>query len=230
MPAQTLHFGLLLLPEFQWLDAAGPVDFLNSHSKLYLEALHMDEALIARAPIMEWHFISNDLKPVNTGVFKGLAITPTDTYASVPALDYLLVPGPDPMVPLPEGCVAFLQRLIAQETFKALLTVCTGSIAVGQSGILDGLSVCGNKWVLRGLANAGLLSKNVKWVGDKRWTVDGKIWSAAGVTAGLDLAAEFARVHFDPEIVQLVKDLTEYEPNTAQPDPFAKLLEGINLS
>ena len=75
----------------------------------------------------------------------------------------------------------------------------------------------------------GVLNKKVKWVGDRRWIVDGKVWSAAGITAGIDLSAEFARVHFDPRVVKLAKLVTEYESNPAQPDPFAKILEGIKL-
>jgi transcriptional regulator GlxA family with amidase domain len=75
-----------------------------------------------------------------------------------------------------------------------------------------------------------LLRKQVKWVGDRRWIVDGKIWSAAGVTAGIDLAAEFARVHFDPEIVELVKAVNEETPRPDRPDDWAHLLDGVDLN
>lgn len=84
--------------------------------------------------------------------------------------------------------------------------------------------------MLKRFAEAGILNKKVKWVGDKRWIVDGKVWSAAGITAGIDLIAEFARVHFDPRVVSLAKEISEYESNPAQPDPFAKILEGIDLN
>ena len=73
------------------------------------------------------------------------------------------------------------------------------------------------------------MNRKVKWVGDRRFIVDGKIWSAAGVTAGIDLAAEFVRVKGDAEIARLVQDLCEYSPNPAQPDPFARMLEGVKL-
>ena len=79
-------------------------------------------------------------------------------------------------------------------------------------------------------AEAGALNKNVKWVGDRRWIVDGKVWSSAGITAGIDLSAEFAKVHFDSEVVELAEMVSEYQPLPAQPDPFAKILEGINLN
>jgi len=84
--------------------------------------------------------------------------------------------------------------------------------------------------VLKSFAEAGVLNKKVKWVGDRRWIVDGKVWSAAGITAGIDLIAEFARLHFDPQVVELARLVSEYESNQAQPDPFAKILDGINLN
>jgi transcriptional regulator GlxA family with amidase domain len=229
MAPQTIQFGLLLLPGYQWLDAVGPVDFINNHSQFYVSALGLDEATVAKAPRIEWHYISHDLMPVQAT--SGPAGLPTKTYADCPALDYLLVPGPGSWAaPLPEGCAAFLQKLMADDSFKALLTVCTGSMAVAQTGILDGLRVCSNKYALKRAVGAERLYRNVKWIGDRRWHVDEKVWSAAGITAGIDLAAEFARVHFDPAVVEIVKNLAEYEPNPAQPDPFARILDGVALS
>lgn len=95
---------------------------------------------------------------------------------------------------------------------------------------MDGLNVCSNKFALKLAAEKGLLNKKVKWVGDRRWIVDGKVWSAAGVTSGIDLAAEFSRVHFDPQIVAINLDVMEYEPKPAQPDPFSRILDGVDLA
>ncbi|KAF9475790.1 class I glutamine amidotransferase-like protein [Pholiota conissans] len=228
MSPQTIHFGLLLLPSYQWLDAAGSADYINLHSQASLKFAKEEESVVAKAPIIEWHYISHNLEPVQAS--SGPAGIPTCTYDTCPLLDYLVIPGPDPTAPLPEGCAAFLQKLMAQESFRALLTICTGSLAIAPSGVLDGLNVCSNKTALRSIALSGQLYKKVKWVGDRRWIVDGMVWSSAGITAGIDLAAEFARVHFDPLIVQLAKDASEYVPNPAQPDPFAYLLDGVDLS
>jgi len=227
MSPKPIHFGVLLLPSYQLLDAVGPFDYINNHSQAYLKFCGLDEEIVAKGVIIVWHYISSDLKPIQPT--SGPPQQPTNTYSDCPELDYLIVPGPDPVAPLPEGCAAFLQNLIAKETFKALLTVCTASIAVAQCGILDGLRVCSNKLALKTLASAGMLNKNVKWVGDRRWNIDGKVWSAAGITAGIDLAVEFATVHFDPAVVALIKDGSEYEPNPAQPDPFARILDGVSL-
>ncbi|KAF8160019.1 ThiJ/PfpI [Crassisporium funariophilum] len=227
MPSQILNFGLLLLPEHQWLDAAGTVDYLNNHSHAMMKMMRLPQALLDKAPIMNWHYISFDLSPIQTT--SGPKQLPSCTYADCPPLDYLVVPGPDPFAPLPEGCSAFLQKRFADPNLKGLLTVCSGSIAIASTGILDGLNVCSNKVALKTCAEAGVLSKKVKWVGDRRWIVDGKVWSAAGVTSGIDLAAEFARVHFDSEIVEITKDVSECSPKPAQPDSFAKILDGVEL-
>jgi transcriptional regulator GlxA family with amidase domain len=228
MAPHTIHFGLLLLPKYQWLDAAGPVDFFYSHTQESMRALNLDEATIAKAPIIEWHYISHDFTPVQAT--SGPAGIPTNTYADCPALDYLLIPGNDLLHPLPKGCAEFLYKLMANDGFKALLTVCTGSMAIAPTGILDGLRVCSNKYALKMAVKAGNLYKNIEWVGDRRWHVDGKVWSSAGITAGIDLAAEFARVHFDPVVVEYAKIIAEYQPKPAKPDAFDFVLDGIDLA
>lgn len=197
-----------------------------------MKAINAPKAILDISPIIEWYYISSDLTPIKAT--SGPLQTPSCTYADCPELDYLFVPGPDPSAPLPPGCAEFLRERVPK--LKALLTVCTGSMAIAQAGVLDGLHVCSNKFALKMFAEAGMLNKKVKWVGDRRWIVDSrdgeacKVWSAAGITAGIDLSAEFARVHFDPKVVELAKLVAEYEPNPAQPDPFAKILEGINLN
>ncbi|KDR70951.1 hypothetical protein GALMADRAFT_254564 [Galerina marginata CBS 339.88] len=228
MAPLTLHIGLLLFHEFQWLDAAGPVDYLHNHSHSMISRIGVAQSVVDKAPIIHWYYISSDLTPVQAS--SGPPQLPTHTYDDCPDLDYIIVPGPDPTVPLPKGCATFLQKRFAETKLKAILTVCTGSMAIAQAGILDGYHVCSNKWMLRIMAGAGGLNKKVTWIGDKRWHIDRKVWSAAGVTAGIDLAAEFARQHFAPEIVEVAKDISEYESNPAQPDPFARLLEGVDLA
>ena len=86
-----------------------------------------------------------------------------------------------------------------------------------------------NKAALKYLAQSGQLNRKVHWVGDRRWVKDGKVWSAAGITSGIDLAAEFARVYFDKEVVEKAKETAEEVPRPDQPDPYAWMLEGVDL-
>ncbi|KAF9529544.1 ThiJ/PfpI [Crepidotus variabilis] len=227
---QTLSFGVLLFPEFQLLDAVGPVDFINSHSRHFLESLNMVPAsLIAKAPSIQWHYISESMEPVQATSWPPQH--PTTTYENCPKLDYLIIPGPDPRKPLPEGCAAWLTKIFKND-LKGLLLVCTGSMAVAAStDILNGFHSATNKMALKMMASTPHyeILKKVKWVGDKRWVVDGKVWSAAGITAGIDLAAEFVRRNFDAEVVEVTKNLAEFKGKPDTPDEFAFLLEGVPL-
>ncbi|KAJ3533748.1 hypothetical protein NMY22_g7205 [Coprinellus aureogranulatus] len=114
---------------------------------------------------------------------------------------------------------------------KSLLTVCFGSLYIAQTGLLDGVRAATSKFDLKILVDGGNYEKfsKVKWVPDARWVVDGKIWTAAGVTSDLDLAAEFASVNFDKDIVELTKNAFEYQPNSDKPDPFAFILQDVQL-
>jgi transcriptional regulator GlxA family with amidase domain len=227
LAGQTIHIALILFPNHQLLDAAGPVDYINNHSKTYVSLLQ-NPNLTEKATTIHWYYIAETLEPIHAS--SGAAQIPTHTFSNPPPhpLDYLIIPGPDPSIKLSPSTISFFKSQI--QTLNGLLTICTGSIAISQTGILDGYKVCSNKWVMKGFAEAGLLRKEVFWVGDRRWIVDGKIWSAAGITAGIDLAAEFARVHFDREVVEAVKALSEETPKPDIPDEWAHLLDGVALN
>ncbi|KAF9529588.1 class I glutamine amidotransferase-like protein [Crepidotus variabilis] len=228
---KTLSFGVLLLPNFQLLDAVGPTDFINTHSQQYFSLAEglVPASLVAKAPSIEWHYISHSLEPVQASSFP--AQHPTTTFKDCPKLDYLIIPGPDPTKPLPEGCAEWLKNTFEKD-LKGLLLVCTGSMVVaGSTDILNGRNVATNKLALKMVASTPHYEtlKKVKWVGDKRWVIDGKIWSAAGVTAGIDLAVEFVKRTFHPEVVELAKNLVEYTGKPDTPDEFAFLVEGVAL-
>ncbi|TEB34354.1 ThiJ/PfpI [Coprinellus micaceus] len=231
---KALEFGILMSPFYQWLDAAGPIDYLNNHSFDFLQSISagstpLPAGLLEKAPVINWHWISTagDLEPVTATA--GPIQAPTTTFKESPQLDYLLVPGPDPLLKLSDECNSWIKAQFGG--LKNLLTVCTGSLLITQTGLLDGVEAATNKVALKSIVGQGKFEQfsKVKWVKDKRFAKDGKIWSSAGITAGLDLAAEFVRAFIDPEIVQLGKEIAEYESNPARPDPFAYILEGVVL-
>jgi len=217
---------------------AGPVDYLQVHSYDYVKPIpdinpDVNPAIVDHAPIINWHYISHDLNPVNAS--SGPALIPTTTFEKAPKLDYLLVPGPDPFMVLPDATIKFVQKVWKDPSLKGLLTVCSGSMVLAQTGVLNGHRVASNKVALKVAAANGLINHNVTWVGDRRWIVDGKVWSAAGVTSGIDLAAAFLeRMLGDGKVGRdartLAQNLTEYKPNPDRPDPFVGILKGVKLN
>ena len=80
-----------------------------------------------------------------------------------------------------------LLRQIAEKS-EYCLTVCTGSALLAKCGALDGRRATSNKiafdWVVT-------MSDKVSWIYDARWVEDGKFFTSAGVSAGIDMALGF---------------------------------------
>lgn len=51
----------------------------------------------------------------------------------------------------------------------------------------------------------------VEWVTKARWVVDGKFWSAAGVSAGMDMICGWIDEVFGKEVGQVSRAYAEYK-------------------
>ena len=115
------------------------MDYLNSRGEAYLAKIATVQHLITKAPILTWYFVSDTLDPVTAT--SGLEQLPTHTYATCPHVDCILVRGIDPLsTSLSDGCSEFVKKKWADP--KVLfLTVCTSSLVLAQTGVLDGYHV-----------------------------------------------------------------------------------------
>ena len=102
--------------------------------------------------------------------------------------DVWLIPGGGGTRPLAKDeRFLVLLRQIAEKS-EYCLTVCTGSALLAKCGALDGRRATSNKiafdWVVT-------MSDKVSWIYDARWVEDGKFFTSAGVSAGIDMALGF---------------------------------------
>ncbi|KAI0542736.1 ThiJ/PfpI family protein [Xylaria digitata] len=202
-------FGVVLFPGFQALDVFGPLDALNNLSRMIP---------------LEFTVLAVTLDPVNTEVPNpgriGQSVVPTHTFDNCPKdLEVLLVPGGfgarDPAITAP--IVEFLKRIFPQ--LRHLLTVCTGSAIVAQSGLLDGRRATSNKRSWEWATSQG---PAVWWVREARWVADGNIWTSSGVSAGIDLMFAFIADQYGEETAKQLADIAEYVRNPdSSVDPFA---------
>jgi len=155
---------IVLHPGFDTLDAVGPHYFLAS---MIGATVHLATTGAADEPV------------VSAG---GLLLIPTTTLQLAPkAPSVLLVPGGDTGVLLAdEDAMAAIRRL--GEAADTVASVCTGAIALGAAGLLKGRRATSH-WSVRHLL-AGYGATPV----DERVVTDGRVLTAAGVTAGMDLA------------------------------------------
>lgn len=136
-----------------------------------------------------------------------LRVAPSATFADVPAPTVLIVPGgeePTLRAMYDDAIQGYIKR--AAETADVVASVCTGALILAAAGLLDGRKAT-THW-----AYAGLLEKFGATYVQERWVDEGKVITAAGVSAGIDLAIHLvARLAGEP-LAKFVQLGIEYDP------------------
>jgi putative intracellular protease/amidase len=136
-----------------------------------------------------------------------MALVADNALAEVTSADVVLVPGGRGNRPLltDEGLLDWLRDV--DRTTKWTTSVCTGSLLLGAAGLLQGKRATSNWLELDELRAYG-----ADPVGG-RFVEDGKIVTAAGVTAGIDMALHLVALEVGPEVAQAVQLGIEYDPD-----------------
>jgi putative intracellular protease/amidase len=136
-----------------------------------------------------------------------LALVADYSLDQVASPDLVLVPGGKGTRPLmhDEQLLQWLRDV--DRTTKWTTSVCTGSLLLGAAGLLEGKRATSNWLLLDALRQFG-----ADPVGG-RWVEDGKIVTAAGVTAGIDMALHLVSLEAGPEVAQAVQLGIEYDPD-----------------
>jgi transcriptional regulator GlxA family with amidase domain len=140
---------------------------------------------------------------------KGLRIEADHDFDSCPALDYLLVPGgqgtrrekdnPD--------LISFIKNQAA--SCRQVLSVCTGSFLLQAAGLLEGKRATTHWFSLERLSDLPGVS-----VVEERFVRDGIIWTAAGVSAGIDLSLALIADQAGEDTAGQVQLAMEYYPSS----------------
>jgi transcriptional regulator GlxA family with amidase domain len=123
------------------------------------------------------------------------------------APDLVLVPGGSGNRPLMEDEELLEWLREVDRSTKWTTSVCTGSLLLGAAGLLQGKRATTNWIVLDTLRDFG-----AEPVGG-RFVEDGKVVTAAGVTAGIDMALHLVAREVGPEVAQAVQLGIEYDPD-----------------
>jgi transcriptional regulator GlxA family with amidase domain len=134
--------------------------------------------------------------------------------------DLLLIPGGDSALEAAKSS-ALADWIVATASHAELImTVCTGSILLATTGMLDGRKATTNKIDYIGTVPLG---PRVDWVRQARWVEDGKFFTSSGVSAGMDMTLAAISHLFGDEVAREIAVGTEYEwHDDATWDPFAK--------
>ena len=170
------------------LDAVGPYEVLS------------------RVPGATVHFIAESTGPKRTET-KMLALIADRTFDELPEPEVIVVPGGYGTRALmrDETMLGWLRHAHAHAEWTT--SVCTGSLLLAAAGILDGKEATTHWRALDTLSKHGAIS-----VGDRRVVQQGTIMTAAGVSAGIDMALTLAAHIAGEEIAQAIQLGIEYDP------------------
>lgn len=138
----------------------------------------------------------------------GLVIGPTERLSDVKGADLILVPGgPDLSAPMKPEVLAEIRRIADRAKF--VTSVCTGSLVLAASGVLQGKrSAC--HW-----ACLNLLKEYGAIPDPARFVKDGRFMSGGGVTSGIDFALQVAAELQGSSEAQFAQLMIEYDPAPA---------------
>ena len=129
------------------------------------------------------------------------------SFADVPSPDILLVPGAFVTRKLAsEGHPIVDWIRTAHETTEWTTSVCTGALLLGAAGVLEGLPATTHWAAYEDLASYGAKPT------EQRVVIEGKVATAAGVSAGIDLALTLVDRLQGPEVAQAIQLGIEYDP------------------
>jgi transcriptional regulator GlxA family with amidase domain len=133
----------------------------------------------------------------------GISITPDYTFADAPEPDLIVIGAQSGGA----GLSAWLQKLHADN--KIILSVCTGAFKVAQAGLLDGLPATTHHDYTDKLAAA---FPKVQVKRSMRYVQSGPtIYTAGGLTSGIDLALHIVEGYFGRDVAQKTADYMEYQ-------------------
>ena len=111
--------------------------------------------------------------------------------------DTVLVLGDNQLIEPTPALIPFLQDTL--NTSRRLASACTGSFLLAAAGLLDGRKATTHWFHARTFREA---FPKVKLEEDRIFTVDGKLWTSAGMTACIDLALALVEQDLGAEVAR----------------------------
>jgi transcriptional regulator GlxA family with amidase domain len=199
--------GVLVFPNFQLLDAAGPISVFEIAARCAGQPPAVKVLAAMPGPVRS----SSGVEMLARG-FKGLGAIATLIVAGGEGVDAAATC---------EKTLAFVRAMANRGVRVA--SVCSGAYVLAEAGLLDGRRATTHWQRTRHFLN---VYPKVKLEPDRIFVRDGNIWSSAGITAGIDLALAMATEDYGEEIAQkTARQLVLYQRRSGGQSQFSSLLE-----
>jgi transcriptional regulator GlxA family with amidase domain len=193
------NVAILIFDDVEVLDFAGPFEVFALTDELrHHEAFHT-------------FTVATD--PGSVRARNGLKVVPDFTLENCPSPHVLVIPGGS-------GTRALLKKPALLEwlrtkarTAEIVMSICTGALVLAKAGLLDGLRITTHHTaldLLRELAPAAIVDPS------QRFHDNGKIITAAGISAGLDSSLHVVARLLDPDAAEATAYQMEYGAPSAK--------------
>ena len=190
--SRPLRVALLLFPEVEVLDFAGPFEVFSLAAAL-TEPRQFEVMTVAAAPLL---------------TVGGLSVTPSHDLDACPQADILLLPGG-----IGSRRAVRDQRLLDWVAARAagaaiVASICTGALLLGRLGLLDGLRATthwGALELLQEMSPAAVVLPNTRFIDN------GRIVTSAGISAGIDMSLHLVARLAGETVAENVAREMEYE-------------------
>lgn len=191
-----MRIAIALFDDAEELDFAGPWEVLSYWAR---EVAQTDAEVFT---------VAESLDPIRAA--KGLRVLPDRAWADAGDIDVLVVPGGIGTRRLLGAEEPLLERLRGLSAGGTLMTsVCTGALVYAAAGLLRGRPATTHWQTLDLLAS---LDPSIDVRPEARYVDDGDVITAAGVSAGIDMALHLV-VRLDSEdAARQVKREIQYDP------------------
>ena len=153
----------------------------------------------------------------------GIIFKPHTTIAKAPPLDTLIIPGGKGLrAPETQRRVAAWVSSQADK-IRRIATVCTGTFGLAATGLLEGRTVT-THWRQADELSTTFPDLNVD--GNLLYLKDGKFYTCAGVTAGIDLSLALIEEDFGPRVaLSVARELIVYFKRPGGQEQFSEPLQ-----
>ncbi|KAI9290566.1 class I glutamine amidotransferase-like protein, partial [Neoconidiobolus thromboides FSU 785] len=195
----------VIYPEFTLLDLAGPAEIFSDNSDIF-ETVTIGMNRNGTVPSQRNRLLFNTELSMEEAVQQ--------------EFDILAIPG------------AFIDglRILEDKVFinkykqlcnkaKVVFTVCTGSLVLAKTGLIDGVYATTNKMAYPMYTP---LLRKINWIYHARWVHNKKYITSSGIAAGVDAAMYILSLIKGDESAKRYSDVIEYEYNdNPDNDPYA---------
>ncbi len=190
----TIRIGVVVFDDAEELDFAGPWEVFTMASNIQPKA-------------HEVMLVAESDRPVRCA--KGMRVLPDVTFENCPKLDVVLIPGGQGTRREVENKPMLDWIAKVSKDCQWVTSVCTGAMLLTASGPAKGKRVT-THWAfvetLRSRKEASEVLDNMRYVRD------GNVVTAAGVSAGIDMALWLTGQLHSPEFARNVQRAMEYDP------------------